>query len=242
MTFPNHLTMFGAAVVEAVRWWLAFDGPRSKMVSRNANKLTRDDVRAIALTYNFARNLPSYDSGVDVVCEHVNIFSGRGFRSFSERASELAVSIQSIQEQLASPERKKNFRIVSGMTKLTWFVAPDNWTPFDRLAAKAVRARSADTLDRMVEFYRKLDESGFAESSEIITNCGQGTPFQGMSGERILDKYLMGYGEPEWTASMLQENSAFEESLPPTWRSDLIAFKDSVLQSSATKFDCKAFQ
>ena len=79
MTFPNHLTMFGAAVVEAVRWWLAFDGPRSKMVSRNANKLTRDDVRAIALTYNFRRNLPSYDSGVDVVREHVNTFSGRVF-------------------------------------------------------------------------------------------------------------------------------------------------------------------
>ena len=169
-------------MVEAVRWWLAFDGPRSKMVIGNGNKLTRDDVRAIALTYNFRRNLPSNDSGVDVVSEHVNAFSGQEFSSFSERASKLVASIQSLKEQLASPARKRNFRIVSGMTKLTWFVVPDNWTPFDRLAAKAVRARKADTLDRMVEFYRLLDESGFAESAKAITACAEGTPFQGISG------------------------------------------------------------
>ena len=61
-------------------------------------------------------------------------------------------------------------------------------------------------------------------------------------GERILDKYLMGYGEADWTSSMLQENSAFEEALPPTWKNDLAEFKEKVLQSAATKFDRKAFQ
>lgn len=231
-----------AAVVEAVRWWIMFDGPKTVMIQRNNGRVTKSDVRDIASTYNFRRNLPADDQGVEKVVDCVNRFPKTRFTNFLSRANAIQEAVLCLQAELSTPQRKRNIRIVSGMTKLTWFVAPDHWTPFDRLAAKAVGANKADTLERMKQYYALLDGIEFTKYAAAITDCVKGTVFEGISGERVLDKFLMGYGEPDWTFTMVRNNEAFEESLPKSWREDLRAFKIAVLESDAMKFDRRAIQ
>ncbi len=242
MTFPDREAMLDIAVVEGVKWWITFDGPTTKTIQNNGGQITKSNVHAIASTYNFRRNLPADEMGLDCVVDCVNRFPRKRFPDFRSRAIEIEKSVLSLKADLATPKRKRNFRIVSGLTKLTWFTAPDNWTPFDRLAAKAVGARKPDTLERMKDYYERLDRNGFAQCAAIIADCSKGTPFEGVSGERILDKFLMGYGEADWTNAMLEQNRAFEENLPAAWRRDLLEFKSAVLESDAKKFDHRASQ
>jgi len=219
-----------AAVYEAVKWWFAFDGILTHQIKQQSGQITMHQTRAVANLYNFGRNMPTEDARVQHVVEAVNGFSGKVYPTFDSRAADIEQAITTLHSELtrSSPDNKA-FRIISGMTKLTWFVAPENWTPFDRLACAAVSIRTVDSVKRMRNFYRKLDAIGYAEKSAQIKAIAQNTPFPAISGERILDKFLMFNGEDEWTAATVPSALAFPMALPAEWRNALMTFSDSIV-------------
>jgi hypothetical protein len=230
MTEFSKDDLMRAAVYETVKWWFAFDGILTYQIEQQSGRITMQQVRAVANTYNFGRNLPPEDARVQHVVNSVNLFSGKVYTSFDSRAAEIEKTITALHSELkGSSPNNKAFRIVSGMTKLTWFVAPENWTPFDRLACAALNIRTVDSIKRMRKFYKKLDAIGYAEKSAQIRAIAQNTPFSAISGERILDKFLMFNGEDEWTAATVPSALAFPMALPAEWRNALKTFSDSIL-------------
>ena len=83
--------------------------------------------------------------------------------------------------------------IVSAVTKLTWFVAPDGWTMFDRLAREALGIREMGAENQAEEFYRQLSERRFCRHVTDVKKELDG--FGGLFGERVIDKYLMLAGQ-----------------------------------------------
>ena len=226
------------SVYEGVRWWFAFDSLQSSAIKKNNGNATVEQIGSIASLYNFRRNLPSEPERVLQVANAVNAYSGKTFKTFDDRAAALEHSINDLRTELAKTSPKgKAVRLVSGMTKLTWFVASENWTPFDRLAATALNVKNADAVKRMRAYYRKLDEIGFADKAAAIFEISRGTPFDQVSGERILDKFLMFHGEVEWTQTALPLANAFPDALPLPWRKELLAFADEIASHPACSLD-----
>ena len=219
-----------AAVYEAVKWWFAFDGILTHQIKQQSGQITMHQTRAVANLYNFGRNMPSEDARVQHVVDAVNRFSGEVYPTFDSRAADIEQAITTLHSELTrtSPTNKA-FRIISGMTKLTWFVAPENWTPFDRLACAALNICTVDSVQRMRNFYKKLDAIGYAETSARIKGIAKNTPFSAISGERILDKFLMFNGEVEWTAAVVPSSMAFPMAMSDEWKKALETFADGIL-------------
>ena len=237
----SETDLLRGSIFEGVRWWFAFDGLQTTAIAKNDSKITADQVRTIASQYNFRRNIPSEIDRVQLVADAVNTFSGQTYSTFDQRAAMIEASIDSLHTKLVETSPKgKAFRIVSGMTKLTWFVTPQNWTPFDRLAASAVGVKKTDVVKRMRAYYQKLDSIGFSDVAARIAEHAKGTPFEQVSGERILDKFLMFKGEKIWTEAALPIANGFPDALPHQWRQELYDFTDKVLNDAACRLELEA--
>jgi hypothetical protein len=91
----------------------------------------------------------------------------------------------------AAEGRLTHGRQVSAMTKLMWFLNPEGWTRFDRLAADAMGIAQVPSDERARRYYAALSNRGFLDTAQVINGMleDQGAP--GLFGERIFDKYLM---------------------------------------------------
>jgi hypothetical protein len=221
------------ALAEGLRWWLNFDGPQRHLCLTQAGKLTRADVRRIALNYNFARNLPSEDQRIDDVAYEINRFSGKTWSTLDARAIEIEKTILKIKAIGAT-----NVHIVSGATKLTWFVSPTNWTPFDRLAAAAVGARNVNLLARMRAYYRTLDERGYLRAASAICRHLDAEDLGAVGGERVLDKLLMMNSPDDKAAQGFRYMArAFPAALSSSMRTSLIRVGEAIVSDPACRFE-----
>jgi hypothetical protein len=221
------------ALAEAVRWWLYFDGPQTLLCQGKVGPmLTRTDVRRIALNYNFARNLSEKDKYIDAVAEEINRFSGKRWPTLDARAAETEKAIRKIRSVGGT-----KFRVVSGTTKLTWFVNPTDWTPFDRLAASAVGVREIDLLARMRGYYRALDERGFLGTALRIRAYLDPEGLGKVGGERVLDKLLMMAPSDDKSAQGFRLMArAFAESLPSQMKENLIRAGEAIISDPGCHF------
>lgn len=237
MTAPIIADMVRAplytALCDGLRWWLAFDGPRSQIIANRPHLgLTVDDIRSIALNYNFVRNLSAKTEEVQAVADEINRFAGKTWDSLDARAAEVEKSIRRIRKTGG-----RSLNLVSGTTKLSWFIASENWTPFDRLAAKAVRANRIDTIQRMRQFYEKLDAMDFIEKARVIDSHMSRAKLGNLSGCRILDKLLMISGEDDWRRSTQSMAEGFLRSLPEGLLADFNAVAIAILNDPRCHFD-----
>jgi hypothetical protein len=229
---------FFLAICEALRWWLSFDGPQTGLVqNRPVPGLTKKDVRNIAFTYNFSRNLSAHDDDIQYVAHRINAFFGRTWDDLDSRAAEIEAAIADIREHGG-----RDLNLVSGTTKLSWFVSPTNWTPFDRLAAQSVKAKHQNTVKRMRQFYAKLDDIAFLPCAKNIEDHLSSTLFSGLGGCRVLDKYLMLNGEEIWASGAKELTTAFVNSLPDTMKIDLLRVGEAILSDPSSQLDLGAIK
>ena len=168
------------AVKEAIRGWVAFDGMQRQWIEQNeAERLSVETIRRIAIEYGFARNIPGGDNrdhAVELVADHLQRFHGEQAQTLNERAECVQTAVERLRCAHKCLGYRAPHRLVSGMTKLVWFVAPASWTPYDDLAATGLDIRKSDTMKRMRAFYRKLDERGFVQMAADIQTQLNGTP------------------------------------------------------------------
>jgi hypothetical protein len=224
------------AICDSLSWWFAFDGPQLKLTEREeGRRLEIRDVRRIALKYNFARNVSPDDAFARLVADEVNRFSGWSGGGLDDRAEKIEETIWRIR---SDGGRSQN--LVSGTTKLAWFVAPQNWTPFDRLAAQAVGANHPNAVERMRQFYRTLDSKSFLERAAAIDAHLERTCLSEMGGCRILDKYLMINGDPAWHRNVTEFSRGFYLSLPQQIRQDVLQVSLALIDDERCHLDLKA--
>ena len=219
------------ALCEGLRWWFAFDGPQTALIARQDGRMTGDDVRRIAIQYNFMRNLPSNPALLTQIGAKMHSLANTEASTLDERAGEVETIVEELFKLCGT-----RFRLASGTTKLLWFMSPPRWTPYDRLAAKAVCARFSG-VRRMRDYYRRLDQIGFLQASSEIDQLLSGTVFDRVGGNRILDKLLMMGGEPEWTLNVRPIAIAFAEALPVTLQSTLVDTAERMIANPSCQLD-----
>lgn len=94
----------------------------------------------------------------------------------------------------AMQQRFKNHKvkpIVSGVTKLTWFLAPRGWTMYDRLTRESVGVGRMATAKQATEFYDQLSRRQFCSRVETMQAVLKDHGFENLFAERVIDKFLM---------------------------------------------------
>lgn len=212
------------ALCEGLRWWLCFDGPQTALCRGSGGRVRVADVRRIAYQYNFSRLLSQDDQSVQKIAEKVNEFAERPWVTMDSRAEDIEKAVIELMESGAT-----NRRLVSGMTKLTWFIAPKHWTPFDRLAAEAAHAKEIDALARMRSFYRRLEAARFLETSRAIQAHLNTGGLGEMGGERVLDKLLMMKARGPSADNLKTLATGFAQCLPPTLETAVIRTGENIV-------------
>lgn len=84
-------------------------------------------------------------------------------------------------------EKTKPHAPVSGVSKLIWFLYPNQWTMFDRYARIGLTGnKNSPSL-----FYETLYNRGFNHHCTSITNICKNNNVKMLYGERIIDKFLL---------------------------------------------------
>ncbi|OVE88121.1 hypothetical protein B7W89_19630 [Agrobacterium tumefaciens] len=223
---PEHLAEKNLfiAICERLRWWLWFDGPRQRVIKAHGG-LMPDDVREIALYYRFARNL--HDDSICELIESLSLAAQQDFATLEARAEQLAGVIDSHHRLHAT-----RFRLMSGTTKLFWFVRPDGWTPCDRLARAALRTGGQRPIDQMMHFYRRLDAIGFPQLAAVLDRSIADHGLPPLSGARVLDVLMMILGDAPALAKRREIAVAFANCLPNSMQSSLISLGEHLTEAA----------
>ena len=148
--------LLGLAAVDAVRWWLAVDGPHLAIIDNHRSKngadgqlLDAETVKRISKLYGVRRNMIATGSADDNMARTFGTLRRSGSTTLHAQARELTETYDAIKNELAKsrPINNKNAepytpkKLDSGLSKLSWFVQPEKWTPFDNLASTGLGIR-----------------------------------------------------------------------------------------------------
>jgi hypothetical protein len=212
------------ALCERLRWWLWFDAPRQRLIEKHGG-LTPDDVRQIAGHYRFARNL--HNDSIEELIKSLSLAAREDFETLESRAEQLAGIIDQLHTQHAT-----RFRLMSGTTKLFWFVRPEGWTPCDKLARAGLGTGGQAPIDQMKRFYRRLDEVGFLEHAAALDRSITGHGLPPLSGIRVLDVLLMIVGDAPALAERRETAMAFANSLPDALQQSVISLGEELTEAA----------
>lgn len=205
--------LLGLAAVDAVRWWLTVDGPHLAIVDSRRSKnglagqlLDAKTVERLSKLYGVRRNMVATGPADELMAETFGTLRRSAGSTLHAQAQELTKAYGTIKGGLANlrPRTKDGqpytpMNLDSGLSKLSWFVQPERWTPFDNLASTGLGIRSATArMTRMERFYTRLDELKFLDVAVAIDalieryelNC-RVTEQNRVHGERVLDRFLM---------------------------------------------------
>ncbi len=133
------------------------------------------------------------------LCDLLNEAAKHWPRNFLERSDKCACIA-------SAAEQKGCFRNFQGsaVSKLMWFLRPNDWTMFDNLAANGLGIqRNASSKARMDKFYKALDEKKLPTLWRGMQRIIESGYLKGMPASRIIDNLLMNKGRGEVDKSRL---------------------------------------
>jgi hypothetical protein len=154
------------AVVDAYRWWINHDfgflkatkmiGPDGNRTGRSVGEFDLQTMRRIARAYSVSRNIPSHDSVVEgeKVVDHLNgkelkDFSKLGFKERAAKPVKFVRANPAALKLAPGEEESKKRALASALSKLTWFLNPEDWTIFDKYVSAAVLRRGGAGVGQM---------------------------------------------------------------------------------------------
>jgi len=208
----NHSVYW--AVTEHVRTWLSEDGPYSQAIANSGGIIAGDQVRAIAYIYKVVRGITKGPATAQGIADALNDYNGHWSKNLSERAAQCEELAKLLKERGLT----KNL-FVSGVTKLSWFVQPKDWTVFDSFVTNAMDVKGNTSISKMRHFYDELVARDFLKTSVEIQRILQNSPLRQLHAPRVLDKLMMfrGGGE-DWAQQTIRINANFLDMLPKDWR------------------------
>lgn len=250
------------AVIDQYRQSLSLDGIGLRLVEQNGGLDVRR-LRRIAKTYNVVRGINGATQeekkrGSDphaewfvcelnkLACDWPATLLGR-----ADRCAVLAEKACGSDQGGKNGQSHTNGYQASAVTKLMWFLKPDDWTMFDDLAATGLGIpkpafetietngkthRISNSITRMKAFYKELDRRNFVEHARSI-NCTikTTTDLLGLRGERIIDKFLMLLGSKSiaensnWKEDVIGDNREFLDLVPPNLKDDLHSIATAIV-------------
>ena len=181
-TLRNYLR---AAVIEHLRWWLADDGVNFRNFQTNG-QVDPKTLRTIAVIYYVSRGLRKGKQ--DRIAKLID----RKLEDWPEKLTERASFVSDI-ANLANKQGLTNGVQLSAFSKLLWFARPDGWTLYDKWAQKGL-AHPRKSIG-FIAYYKRLEELQFLEVTGAMRDVINGSHFDELWPERIVDKYLMMCGQ-----------------------------------------------
>ena len=201
------------ALTEHYLCWLAGDGEDYHQIhdkDRDGGRLAPSVLRRIAKRYNVNRGIirpkgtkgdPSAKKLAEILTDATTELRDLEIRDRWRETRSVAEDCRQAMEDCFSGTEVK--QIVSGVTKLTWFLAPRGWAMFDSFAGKAVGVGQRNKAEeRAEEFYDQLSSRGFCDHVNKVQEVLNHHHFEYLFAERVIDKFLMLVGRPgvvdEW--------------------------------------------
>ncbi|NKL87332.1 hypothetical protein [Rhizobium leguminosarum] len=184
-------------------WWWASHDLAYLMRIGQTGAIDAQLVKSIAKDYGIARGIRKEENDPDGeisprratrIAEAVNR-RGRGFRACEGLTDRFTLCLEIVTELNGShdeSDRLTHNDFVSGVTKLSWFIAPQGWTMFDRLAAEALGIKSGTARKKAAKFYERLTKVEFIGLAKEMNAAldHNGLAAEHFHAERIVDQYL----------------------------------------------------
>lgn len=199
--------------IEHLRTHPVMDAPLLKQIATDGGKLTAETARRIAIEYQVARNFPSAVADrYELVAEAVNETAASWPDDMESRIESCLELVDRIQNRVGTKRKT-----VSAATKFLWFVRPVHWLPYDRHAANGL-VGLAPAVHRMRRYFEQLARSDFPTVADGMSGLLEADGFDGLSGERLVDKALMIRGlrknDAPLLEAMVRDNFVFLSEMP----------------------------
>lgn len=196
--------LLGIAFKEHYLRWIADDSEdyheihEKDGIRLTAPTLTPRILRRVARRYKINRGIrrpegvegdPIAEELAKILTEAVPCIKGQPIQARWVTTRKIAEECQRAMQQRCDSHNVRP--IVSGVTKLTWFLAPHGWTMFDKLARKAVGVGQKPAADQADEFYEQLSRRQFCNHVETLQAKLNDHGFKDLFAERVIDKFLM---------------------------------------------------
>lgn len=211
------------AAVELYRTFLFEDGPVLETMAEAGGTMDHVTLSRIAQLYSVARTIPTPSDigGPDVNREQFAKAMAAlacqwpaDFQSRAKACRDVAVQLENgFDRRLRQDDfARKSSGPHSAVTKFIWFLKPEGWTVYDRLAADAVLRSGGNTQERQARFYLTIDKplSHWAGKLRPILEKFD----KRLHAERLLDKFLLMQGAMLQREVMRQQNGHFLRVLP----------------------------
>ncbi|MBY3585152.1 hypothetical protein HJA77_28940 [Rhizobium bangladeshense] len=183
-------------------WWASHDLAYLKRVGQTG-RIDARLVRSIAKDYGIARGIRKEKNDLDGeinaeratrIAEAVNRHHNKFIACdvMTDRFNLCLEIVDKLSRGSDEHDRLTHYDFVSGVTKLSWFIAPNGWTMFDRLAAESLGIKSGTARKKAAKFYERLIKSEFdALAKEMNAALEQDSlASEHFHAERIVDQYL----------------------------------------------------
>lgn len=189
------------AVAEAYRWWINTDysflrltgtiDEKGMPTPENA-RMSVPVMRVIASAYSVRRNVPKDDKEAHLFAQWLSSkeFAAINHQPFSER-------YQAIWEGIQGWKGEKDGRkaTASAVSKLAWFLNPQDWTIYDQIVVSGVLGRkTSNPAACFLSFYRKLAEN-WEPAARSVSDCCAKFELSPYFGFRVIDKFLYTQGQ-----------------------------------------------
>jgi hypothetical protein len=216
------------SVVEHHRWWISFDGPIWKRVNDVATPLNGCDVLLIALQYSVFNDIVLKPTPPESIAKGIRDLAKVWPDTLECRAESCIATANTLAQNGHTRGSQRSM-----VTKLIWFLKPNNWTMFDKNARLAFGIRDR-TETGMKRFYRELENWGFSEQAREISETLNGAALSELFGERVLDKLLWLLGaEKDTCRNAIERCEAFLNTLDDSHRRELTAAAKAVSRRHA---------
>jgi hypothetical protein len=195
--------LYWATISYARAWW-ASDGARLHVIQL-AGRMDASMLRKIAIEYNVSRLIlgakkiefePEEDEeiGNDPAATRLASILDVARTTWPSSLVERANACLTIVDQAKEGGVSKK-ELISATTKFMWFLEPTDWTLFDRFAKEGLDfTEPNENRDKMIIFYRTLEDRGFVGLSQNIQNDIKSSILPDLPATRILDTLLMARG------------------------------------------------
>jgi hypothetical protein len=201
------------AVIDAYKAWLNTDfgflqltgilDVNGKRTSKKIGEFNRDGMRLIARAYTVSRNIPSHSNDAEAEALVKNLkteaFAEIVAMGLAERAAKLVAFAKTNPVRKAAKDGVdgKPIQLASALSKLSWFLQPDDWTIFDKFVGAAVLKKNASGVSQMMAYYKAI-ASDWANAAPRLYDIAGKKGFNPLLGYRIVDKYLFLHGVGMW--------------------------------------------
>lgn len=191
------------AVLDAYKWWIVHDFGFLQLTgvldadgkrTERTGKLTGDTLRTIARAYSVNRNVPlGDDQGLanKLAGDLNNIPENHLSLSLAQRAKALCtwVAVNPLEYRKRGSGEAQSKMVASAASKLTWFMAPEGWTIFDKFVGAAVLGKPGSGVQQMRSFYKSIADT-WDEAAAQLAHASAAHGFSPLLGARIADKFL----------------------------------------------------